>query len=74
MSHKPLKVAAAKKSFPGVHIIETSCFDECFLCHVMTGGHYFLNKFYRYLEVWYNRDVTEFSVTIFLKEVHILYL
>ena len=44
MSHEPLKVAAAKNSFPGVHIIDTTCSDECFLFHVMTGRHYFLHK------------------------------
>ena len=33
-SHKPLKVVAAKKSFPSVYIIDTSCF-ECFLFHVI---------------------------------------
>ena len=40
-SHKPLKVEAAKNSFPGVYIIDTTCFDECFLFHVMTGRYYF---------------------------------
>ena len=35
-SHKPLKVAAAKKSFPSVFIIDTTYFDECFLFHVTT--------------------------------------
>ena len=44
-SHKPLKAAAAKKSFPGVYIIDTTCFDECFLLHGITRGHYFLYKF-----------------------------
>ena len=44
-SHKPLKVAAAKKSFPSVYIIATTCFDECFLSHVITERHYFLYKF-----------------------------
>ena len=29
--HKPLKVAAAKKSFQGLFIIDTTCFDEYFL-------------------------------------------
>ena len=41
MSHKPLKVAAAKKSFPSVFIIDTTCYDECFLFHVITGRHHF---------------------------------
>ena len=44
-SHKPLKVAATKKSFPSVCTIDTTCFDECFLFHVITGRHYFLHKF-----------------------------
>ena len=43
-SHKPLKAVAAKTSFPGVYIIDTTCFDECFLLHVITRGHYFLYK------------------------------
>ena len=42
-SHKPLKVA--KKSFQSVYIIDTTCFDECFLFYVTTGRHYFLYKF-----------------------------
>ena len=44
MSHKALKVAAAKTSFPNVYIIDTICFDGCFLFHEITGRHYFLNK------------------------------
>ena len=44
-SHKALKVAAAKKSFQSVYIIDTTCFDECFLFHVINGRHYFLYKF-----------------------------
>ena len=44
-SHKPLKVAAAKKYFPSVYITDTTCFNECFLFHMITGRHYFLYKF-----------------------------
>ena len=44
-SHKPLKVAAAKRSFPSVFIIVKNCFDECFLVHGITGRRYFLYKF-----------------------------
>ena len=40
-SRKPLKVAAAKKSFPSVCTIYTTCFDECFVFHVICGRHYF---------------------------------
>ena len=44
-SHKPLKVVPAKKSFPSLCTIDTTCFDECFLLHVITERHYFLYKF-----------------------------
>ena len=37
-SQKPLKAAAAKKSFPNVFIIDTTCFHECFLFYVITGN------------------------------------
>ena len=35
--HKPLKVAAAKKSFPRVFVIDTTCFNEFLLFYVITG-------------------------------------
>ena len=38
------QVAAAKKSFASVYIIDTTCFDECFLFHVITGRYYFLQN------------------------------
>ena len=38
-SHKPLKVATAKKSFPSVYIIDATCFDESILFPVRTGRH-----------------------------------
>ena len=44
-SQKPLKVAAATTFFSGVCIIVKTCFDECFLFHIITGRHYFLYKF-----------------------------
>ena len=44
-SHKLLKVAAAKKSFPSVYIIDITCFDECFLFHVVTGRRYFYTNY-----------------------------
>ena len=39
-SHKPLKEAAAEKSFLSVYIIDKTCFDECFLVHVIQGSNY----------------------------------
>ena len=44
-SHKPLKVTTAKNTFPNMYIIDRTCFDLCFLFHVITGKHYFLHKF-----------------------------
>ena len=44
-SHKPLKVAVTIKYFRSVYIIDTTCFDEYFLFHVITRGHYFYTKF-----------------------------
>ena len=44
MSHKLLKVAAAKKCFPCVYTVDTTCLDECFLFHVIIGRHYVLYK------------------------------
>ena len=46
-SHKPLKVATAKKSFPSVFVIDVTCFDECFLFHVMTENSIFFTQIYR---------------------------
>ena len=40
-SHKPLKVAAANKSFPSMFIIDITCFDECISLHVITGNSIF---------------------------------
>ena len=37
-SPKPLKKAAAKKSFSGMHIIDVTCFDEYFSFHLITGN------------------------------------
>ena len=51
-SHKPLKVAGAKKSFPRVFIIDTTCFDECFLFYVITGKSMF------YTNLTLPRDLT----------------
>ena len=34
-SHKTLKVADEKNFFSSVYVIDTACFDECFLFHVI---------------------------------------
>ena len=38
------KVAVAKKPFPSVYIMDTTCFDESFLFRVINGRHSFLYK------------------------------
>ena len=43
-SHKPLNVAAAKKYFPSVFIIDATCVDECFSFHVITANSVFYTK------------------------------
>ena len=45
MSYKPVRVEAAKRSSPNVYIIDTICFDECFLFPVMAGLYNFSCKF-----------------------------
>ena len=50
-SHKHLKVAAAKRSFLNVYIIDTTCFNECFLFCLITRRHYFFMQIYRYPEI-----------------------
>ena len=43
--HKLLKVAAAKKSYRTMYIIDKTYFHECSLVHVIIGRNYFLYKF-----------------------------
>ena len=40
-THKPLKVAAAKPLFSSECVIGKTCFDECFLFHIITGRYFF---------------------------------
>ena len=52
-THKPSNVIAAKTFFSSVYVIDATCFDECFLFHVVTGRHYFWQKFvvtYRFFQ------------------------
>ena len=52
-THNPSKVAAAVcicvlyvyMFFYSVYVVDATCFNECFLFHVITGKHYFLQKF-----------------------------
>ena len=71
-SHKPLKVAAAKKKLPNVCTIDTTCFDECSLFHVITGRHYLLYSFiYQRL---YNRRELRSKNFYFLNVLNKIYL
>ena len=38
-THKPSKVATAKNISSIVHVIDTTCFDECFLFYLITEIH-----------------------------------
>ena len=37
MTPKPSKVSSAKEIFSSVYVMDATCFDECFLFHVITG-------------------------------------
>ena len=41
-THKLSKVAAVENFSSSVDIIDTTCFAECFLFHLITGSHCFL--------------------------------
>ena len=71
VSQKLLKVAAAKKFFPSLFIIDRTSFDECFLFYVITASSIF-TQIYRYPEAYCNRHVAAFFETNVLKEVRIL--
>ena len=53
MTSKPLKIAASKIIFFSVYLTGKTCFDECFLFHMITGGHFFI-KVCRYSERFFN--------------------
>ena len=44
-THKPSNEVTAKDFFSNVHVTVTTCFDECFLFHVITEGHCVLYTF-----------------------------
>ena len=68
-----LKVAAAKKSFLSVFIIDTTCFDELFSFHVITANSIF-TQIYRYQEASSNRHVAAFFQTSVLKKKSAFYI
>ena len=70
-THKPSKVAAAQKVFSNVYVIDATCFDECFLFHVVTGRYYFWQKFFVTLRSFQQPFVAFFQTSV-LKQVRIL--
>ena len=70
MTHKPSKVAAAKNVFSSVHVIDATCFNECFWFHVITWRRYFCCL----LLLWdfFNYHIVIYFETSALKEVRIL--
>ena len=69
---KPSKEAAAKNFFFGLYVIDATCFDECFLSHVISGRRYFFYKLVLTLR-FFNRHIFIFFETSVLEKVHILY-
>ena len=51
-TYKPSKSATGKNVLSSVNVIMTTCFDKCFLFHVITGRHCFFIKVYPYSEVF----------------------
>ena len=49
---KTLKVAAVKALSSIAYAIGNTCFDQCFLLHVITAKDLFLIKVYRYSEIF----------------------
>ena len=41
-TNEPSEVAAAKIFSSNVHVLDTTCFDECFLFHLITGSNWSL--------------------------------
>ena len=70
-THKPSKVAAAKKDFSSVYVIDATCFHECFLFRVVTGRHYFWQKLVVTLRFFQPPYVAFFETGV-LKEVRLL--
>ena len=74
MSYKPLKVAAAKKLFPSVFIIDTTCSNKCFSFHVITANSIF------YTNLSLPRDVVQLpccftlSNKCFERSLHFIYI
>ena len=55
-----LKSSSFKKVFPSVYIMDTTCFDGCFLFRVITGRHSFFIRTCFYQDVSCNRHVAAF--------------
>ena len=71
VSHKSLKVAAAKKSSPSVYTIDTTWFNEFFFIPSDNWKTLFFIQIYRYPKVWYNRHVAT-SLKCFKRSPHFI--
>ena len=67
-THRPSKVVPLSP----VCFIGTTCFDECFLFHVITRRHYLLYEFIVTLS-FFNHYVVTFFVTSALKQYQLLH-
>ena len=75
-THKPSKVAAAQKIFSSVYVMDAICFDECVLFHVVTGRHYFWQKFVVTFEILSTATLLLSLKRVFWKKsvFHVCYL
>ena len=70
MTHKPSKAAAAKMVLSSVYVADATCFEECFLFHVITGRRYFFSEFVVTVR-FFQPPYVVFFETRALKEVRI---
>ena len=70
-THKTSKVAATKNFSSSVYVVDTTCFDECFLFHLITGVIVFC-KSLSLLWDSSSRHIVAFFETSVLRKVRIL--
>ena len=66
-----VKNSSCKIFFSSLYAIDATCFNECFLFHVITGRRYFFQKFVVTVR-FFQRHIVVFFGTSVLKKVRIL--
>ena len=72
--NKPLKLVVAKNFFPSAYVISRTCFDLCFLLHVLTGRHYFLWNFIVILSFFQPPCCRFLETNVLRKDIILCYL